>query len=73
VPIVSAFLLFALKKQLLNASGPIFMLICKETENKEIMRDRAERAGFALYKWFYYLGSSIAGYYLLKDTDLLPW
>jgi hypothetical protein len=73
LPIVSAFSLFAFKRQLKNASIPIFLLICKDQENTEKLKDRADKAAVALYKWVYYTGSSISGYYILKDTEILPW
>jgi hypothetical protein len=33
---------------------------------------RAERAGAALYKWIFYMGASVVGYIIMKDTPVLP-
>ncbi len=70
---MSAFALFAFKRQLENISTPIFLLICKDQDNIEKMKDRAEKAAIALYKYLVYLGGSCVGYYLLKDSEILPW
>lgn len=73
IPIVSAFALFAFKRQLENISTPVFLLICKDQDNIEKMKERAEKAAIALYKYLVYLGGSCVGYYLLKDSEILPW
>lgn len=73
VPIAVAFALFAFKRQLQNMSTPVFMLICKDQEDQQKLQERADKAGQNLYKWIYYLGSSVGAYLILKDTPILPW
>jgi len=36
------------------------------------LKDRADKAGQALFKYVWYLGSSVTGYYILKDSEILP-
>ncbi len=72
VPIISAFALFALKRQIQNASRPIFKHITKDQEDKEVWQARIERSSTYIFKLAYYTGSSIWAYWLFSQTDFLP-
>lgn len=72
IPICSAFALHCFKRQVINVSVPWFCLITKDQEDRAAVRQRAERAGFSLYKFIWYTSSSIIGYVVLKDSPVLP-
>lgn len=70
---MSAFALFAFKRQLYNVSIPIFLMICKDQHDKKLAEDRSQKAALALYKWSVYVFTSAVGFLILKDTEVLPW
>jgi hypothetical protein len=56
-----------------NFITPIFILICKDADNPIKLNERSDKAGIAFYKLIVYVGSSIIGYLILKDSEILPW
>ena len=72
IPVCSAFALYCFKRQIINVSVPWLRLIAKDQENMETVGARAERAGFALYKFIWYTSTSILGYFIMKDSPVLP-
>lgn len=73
VPIVSAFALYCFKRQIVNVSVPYFKIVCKDQHDMKLVNARAERAGAALYKALYYFATSVTGYIVMKDSEILPW
>lgn len=73
IPVVTAFSLFVFKRQMQNFISPIFILVCKDADNPIKLLERSDKAGIAFYKFLVYVGSSIIGYFILKDSEILPW
>lgn len=51
---------------------PCYYKICKEKEDEEIRERRSRKAVKNIFKFFYYLGATFCGWYVLKDTAVLP-
>lgn len=47
-------------------------MIAKDREDIEVKTKRTKKAVMNIYKFFYYTGISIFGYYVLKDSAVLP-
>lgn len=73
VPLASAFAHGCLKMQLINLSVPFIRTVAKDQGDTRKVEMRAQRGGFALYKFVFYLLSVVIGYWILRDSDMLPW
>jgi len=47
-------------------------MIAKDREDLELKKKRASKAVMNIYKFIYYSGITIFGYYVLKDSSVLP-
>lgn len=47
-------------------------LVAKDQDDLVKVNARAERGGLAMYKLTFYLGASVSGYIIMKDTYVLP-
>jgi hypothetical protein len=47
-------------------------MIAKDREDLELKKKRAHKAVMNIYKFIYYSGIAIFGYYVLKDSPVLP-
>jgi hypothetical protein len=47
-------------------------MIAKDREDLELKKKRANKAVMNIYKFIYYTGITIFGYYVLKDSPVLP-
>ena len=47
-------------------------MIAKDREDLELKKKRANKAVMNIYKLIYYTGITIFGYYVLKDSPVLP-
>ena len=47
-------------------------MIAKDREDIELKKKRAQKAVMNIYKFFYYTGITIFGFYVLKDSPVLP-
>lgn len=72
IPIISAFALHALKRQIVNAAKPIFIKFGKDQDDKSVVEARVTRASLVAFKFVYYTGASVWAYYLFKDSEVLP-
>ena len=72
IPICSAFALYCFKRQVINSSVPWLRMVAKDQQDMEAVGARAERAGFALYKFLWYTSTSIICYFAMKDSPVLP-
>jgi hypothetical protein len=52
---------------------PVLKLICKDQNDREKAEDRIDKACLSLHKFLFYTFSSAYGWYILKDTEILPW
>lgn len=50
-----------------------FYAYCKEKENEELRKSKTLKSCNSLYKGVYFVSVTIWGYYVLRDTDYLPW
>ena len=50
-----------------------FYSIAKKKDNEVVRRDYATKATTVFYQLFFHTISTVWGYYVLKDTDWLPW
>jgi hypothetical protein len=73
IPIASAFALFAFKRQLYNITVPCFIQIAKDQHDQQMVEERANKSALALYKLCVYMGTSMWGYIILKDSEIMPW
>ena len=71
-PFLSAFALFALKQQIQNITKPLFLQITKDKEDKEVWLARIDRSSYYIFKFTFYLVSSLWAFWLFKDSDCLP-
>ena len=72
VPLISAFAFFAMKRQIQNITKPLFLQITKDKENTEVWLARIDRSSYYIFKFLFYLISSIWAYWLFYKTDCLP-
>jgi hypothetical protein len=51
---------------------PFYAKICKEKDNEEIKERRSRKAVKNIFKMMYYTGATVCGWYVLRDSFLLP-
>jgi ceramide synthetase len=66
------FALFVVKYQISNVAKPVLLLVGKDRNDEELLKERVLKASLSVYKILYYSTMTIVGYLILKDTDILP-
>lgn len=70
--LITAFVFWSLEKVFVVALYPWYYKICKEKKNEKI-RDVKTRKGVTnIYKCLYYTSAAFYGWYVLKDSYILP-
>lgn len=73
VPLLSGAMCFIYKKAVVHILSPAFLLIAKDQHDKQLAKERAEKASENFAKSSFYVCSSIWAYSLIKDTNFAPW
>lgn len=72
IPLCTMFALFVVKYQIQNVAKPVLLLVGKDRNDEELLKERVLKASLNVYKVLYYSTMTIVGYLILKDTDILP-
>eukprot|EP00347_Sterkiella_histriomuscorum_P004735 403359308 len=60
--------------QIMNLiTWPFFYAFCKEKNDEDLRKSKTLKACNSLYKGVYFISVTVWGFYVLKDTDYLPW
>ena len=73
MPLLSGAMCYIYKKAVVHILSPAFLLIAKDQHDKQLAKERAEKASVNFAKSSFYVCSSIWAYSLIKDTNFTPW